>query len=56
LLIVSGKTLAFIGSLALIYLGFYLSRRSKRGFRIYLWVVGAAVALNTAFILAFVGS
>ena len=52
----SGKTLAFIGSLALIYLGFYLSRRSERGFRIYLWAVGAAVALNAAFILTFAGS
>lgn len=52
----SAKALALVGTLALIYLGIYLSRRSKKGFRIYLWVVGAAVALNTALILTFAGS
>lgn len=47
----SAKALAFVGTLALIYLGFYLSRRSKKGFRIFLWIVGTAVALNTALIV-----
>lgn len=51
---VSAKSLALIGTLAIIYLGLYLSRRSEKGFRIFLWIVGTAVTINTVLIVAVV--